>query len=89
MENGNLSNLEQINNLQLKQYLSQHRNDRERGRRLVAISNRGVDDAAFSEALAILMSRRDLSATRYSGNMTLEEIERVIKDKLDEAREDK
>ncbi|MDJ0589507.1 MAG: hypothetical protein QNJ72_05850 [Pleurocapsa sp. MO_226.B13] len=69
MENGNLSNLEQMNNTQLKQYISQHRND----------------DEEFSQALAILISRRDPNATRYSGNMTLEEIEKVIKDKLDRA----
>ena len=69
MENGNLSDLEKMNNTQLKQYLAQHRND----------------DAAFSQALAILMSRRDPNATRYSGDMTLEEIEKVIKDKLDRA----
>ncbi len=66
MENGNLSDLEKMNNTQLKQYLAQHRND----------------DAAFSQALAILMSRRDPNATRYSGDMTLEEMEKVIKDKL-------
>ena len=69
MENGNLSNLEQMNNSQLKQYLAQHRND----------------DAAFSQALAILIDRRDPNATRYSGDMTLEEIEKVIKEKLDRA----
>ena len=69
MENGNLSDLEKMNNTQLKQYLAQHRND----------------DAAFSQALAILMSRRDPNATRYSGDMTLEEIEKVIQDKLDRA----
>ena len=69
MENGNLSDLEKMNNTQLKQYLAQHRND----------------DEAFSQALAILMSRRDPNATRYSGDMTLEEIEKVIKDKLDRA----
>ena len=69
MENGNLSDLEKMNNTQLKQYLAQHRND----------------DEAFSQALAILMSRRDPNASRYSGDMTLEEIEKVIKDKLDRA----
>ena len=69
MENGNLSDLEKMNNTQLKQYLAQHRND----------------DAEFSQALAILMSRRDPNATRYSGDMTLEEIEKVIQDKLDRA----
>ena len=69
MENGNLSDLEKMNNTQLKQYLAQHRND----------------DEEFSQALAILISRRDPNATRYSGNMTLEEIEKVIKDKLDRA----
>ena len=58
-----------MNNTQLKQYISQHRND----------------DEEFSQALAILISRRDPNATRYSGNMTLEEIEKVIKDKLDRA----
>ena len=73
MENGNLSNLEQMNNLQLKQYLAEHRNN----------------DAAFSQALAVLMSRRDPKATRYSGDMTLAEIERVIKNKLDKTRENK
>ncbi len=69
MENGNWSSLGQMNNTQLKQYISQHRND----------------DEKFSQALAILISRRDPNATRYSGNMTLEEIEKVIKDKLDRA----
>ena len=69
MENGNLSDLKKMNNTQLKQYLAQHRND----------------DEAFSQALAILMSRRDPNATRYSGDMTLEEMEKVIKDKLDRA----
>lgn len=62
-------NLEKMNNTQLKQYLAQHRND----------------DAEFSQALAILMSRRDPNTTRYSGDMTLEEIEKVIQDKLDRA----
>lgn len=70
MENGNLSNLEQMNNAQLKQYLAQHRND----------------DAAFSQALEILMGRRDPNATRYSPYMTLEEIEKVIKAKLNESK---
>ncbi|MBE9047333.1 hypothetical protein IQ255_23525 [Pleurocapsales cyanobacterium LEGE 10410] len=69
MENGNLSNLEQMNNTELKQYLAQHRND----------------DAAFSQALAILISRRAPDATRYSGEMSLEEIEKVIKERLDRA----
>lgn len=69
MENGNLSNLEQMNNTQLKQYLAQHRNE----------------DEQFSQALAILMGRRDPNATKYSADMTLEEIEKVIKDKLDRA----
>lgn len=73
MENSNLSNLEQMDNLQLKQYLARHRNN----------------DAAFSQALAVLMSRRDPEATRYSGDMTLEEIERVIKNKLGKLRENK
>ena len=69
MENENLSNLEQMNNLQLKQYLSRHCND----------------DAAFSQALAVLMSHRNPNATRYHGDMTLAQIKRVIEDKLDKA----
>ncbi|MGK7895267.1 MAG: hypothetical protein AB4372_17005 [Xenococcus sp. (in: cyanobacteria)] len=55
-----------MNNTQLKQYLAANRND----------------DTKFSHALAILMKRRDPNAIRYSSNMTLEEIEKVIKDKL-------
>ena len=66
MENGNLSELAKMNNIQLKQYLAANRND----------------EAKFSHALAILMKRRDPNAIRYSSNMTLEEIEKVIKDKL-------
>ena len=66
MENGNLSELEKMNNIQLKQYLAVNRND----------------DAKFSHALEILMKRRNPNAIRYSSNMTLEEIGKVIKDKL-------
>ena len=66
MENGNLSELEKMNNIQLKQYLAVNRND----------------DAKFSQALEILMKRRNPNAIRYSSNMTLEEIGKVIKDKL-------
>lgn len=42
------------------------------------------DDVAFSEALGELMSR-NRDTVRYPANLPLEEIERIIKEKLDRA----
>ena len=61
--------LQKMSNAELKQYMAEHRND----------------DEAFSSALAVLMSRRQPSAPRYSADMSFEEMEKVIKEKLDEA----
>lgn len=60
-------NLKEMSNAELKQYLAENRNN----------------DDAFSAALEVLISRREPNAPRYSANMSLEEMEQVIKQKLD------
>ena len=64
-----MPNLQEMSNAELKQYMAEHRND----------------DEAFSSALEVLMSRREPNAPRYSADMSLEEMEKVIKEKLDQA----
>jgi hypothetical protein len=63
-----MPNFSEMSNAQLKQYLAEHRND----------------DDVFSEALSVLMSRRDPSAPRYNSELPIEEIQKIIQDKLNQ-----
>lgn len=58
-------NLKEMMDFELKQYLSEHRNN----------------DEAFIEALSELLNRNS-NAQRYPADMSLEEIEQVIREHI-------
>lgn len=67
-----MSDLKQMTTAQLKQYLSDYRNDNEK----------------FSEALSELLSH-DPNPTIYPADMPLEEMERIIREKIEQGKQSK
>lgn len=65
-----MTDLKQMTTKQLKQYLSEHRND----------------DDQFSNALSELLNR-DPNPVIYPADLPLEEMERIIKEKIEQTKQ--